>query len=1615
MRRTTHPHTSAFQRSRALTVLAFLPAALLPFAGRLAAQCTTTITADVVAFDQPIFYNRLGAFDPAGMMYALRGDVVAKDPAQGLVPGNVRLRDGKRPRPIVLRVDAGDCLQIHFQNLLNPVKVDDEQPATRTASVHVVGMQLVTSIQDDGSNVGTNTPSGLVPPGGSAVYTYFAEREGTHMLYSGGAIAGGEGDGGSIPRGLFGAVNVEAKGAEWYRSQVTHEDMVLATAGTVPVDTTPTGEVTGGQPILDYDAVYPAGHPLAGRPILRLTQGNEIVHSDLNAVITGPGRGFFPEGTYTKDTIMRNRNEPFREFTVIFHDEIGIVQPFAIFDDPRFEFTLHAGRDAFAINYGTAGIGAEIIANRLGVGPMANCNECKFEEFFLSSWAIGDPAQVVDIPANADLDGDGQPDPGAKATMVLFPDDPSNVHHSYISDHVKFRNLHVGPKEHHIFHLHAHQWVTTPDDDESTYLDSQAIGPGSSYTYEIAYDGSGNRPKTPGDAIFHCHFYPHFAQGMWELWRNHDVFEPGTELDANGVPVAGARALPDGEIAAGTPIPALVPLPGKALAPMPTATFPGYPFYIPGIAGHRPPHPPFDTPFDGGLPRHVVDGGVATFPALNTLDFSKTNETLEATELPELGTPLEQNAMAFHAERNHPSVLEPATATAPLQPASFVANGRPPAPGAPYADPCIDDAGNAVGDSILYEAADIQFDMKMNKAGWHFPQARIEALWGDVVAILNGDKAPEPLFFRANTNQCITYELTNLVPNEYLLDDFQVRTPTDVIGQHIHLVKFDVTSSDGAANGYNYEDGAFSPGEVLERIAAIRTSNNCTTGDARDGTFACPVAKQHPFFQGALGLGAQINVQRWFADNVLNNNGHDRTLRTVFTHDHMSPSTHQQAGLYAGLVVEPEGSTWFQNETGVQLGTRFDGGPTSWEAVIQTANPDSSYREFNLEIADYALAYRAGNNGFPDPANAINPPGRMEAGLPFLLEPPNPCPNGDAPPCPEIVSSADPGTMVVNYRNEPLALRVRDPATNTQAPEGNHTGDLSYAFQSIPRVDTRLNVQPAFFPPINQDITGTDPFTPMLRAFEGDHVQMRMLVGAHEEGHNFGVHGVRWLFEPSWKNSGYRNNQMMGISEHFEFDMPSIPSLAKGKSRDFLYEAGNSTDDLWNGMWGLMRVYKNNAKQLVMLSSNPDGKGDAQQVCPAGAPARSFNVTAVLAKDVLPDQTLVYNARTNQGGRLHDPTAILFVRSSDLDAQGKLKANVPVEPLILRAGSGDCITLTLNNALPVFGTPLPNLDGFNMLPMIVDHFNANEIDPSRRIGLHAQLVTYDIGTSDGTVVGRNPEGGLADPGKNVTYTWWAGVYKPQPRGSVLAVPTEFGATNLISSDPILHASKGAIGALIIEPQGASWVEDSASRLSATVTKANGSTFRDFTLLLQTDINLRRGAGDGTALPNIAGTDDAEDAGAKGFNYRTEPFWKRLGYEPDAPLTTTRDLDFTNVLTNGQVGGDPVTPVFVAHAGDSVRVHILEPGGHQRNSAIQVHGHVFEQLPYVNGSAEIGDNVLSEWKGVREGMGPGNHFDYVLQHGAGGLYQIPGDYLIRDQQSFHFDAGMWGILRVLGAL
>ncbi|WP_373048085.1 copper oxidase [Vulgatibacter sp.] len=1516
-----------------------------------APTCARTLRAQVVALDQVFTYNRFGAFNPVGMIYALRRDVVAMVSGTTPGPGNVQLRPGKRPRPLVLRMNAEDCLDVEFTNWLSPTVGGGDAPRTRSASFHVNGLAY-RDAGADGAHVGRNTSS-LAAPGETRTYRFHADREGVFFAHSMGATAGSEGDGGATALGLFAAVAVEPAGSVWYRSQVSAEDLRAAT----------TGANEDGTPRIDYDARYPGSQ----LPVLRiLDDALEIVHGDLNAIVTGyPAPIFDAPSAYDEGQ--------FREFVILFHDELKAVQAFAELDLGPF----HGVRDGFGINYGASGMGSILLSQRRKVGPAAGCAECKFEEFFLTSWANGDPALNV------------EPDALGRAGAALWPDDPSNVAHSYLGDPVRLRNLHAGPKETHVFHLHGHQWLHNPGSDLSTYLDSQTLGPGSAFSYDVNYGGSGNRNYTPGDAIFHCHLYPHFAQGMWGLWRNHDTFEAGTP----------DRWLPDGEIAAGTPTPAVVPMPRRAMPPLPTYAettvtlpdgtkqqrppMPGYPFYLAAEPGHRPPQPPLDIVRDGGLPRHRVAAVHEIAPGETLLD---ADEILAADllELPQNGTSEERAAMDFHAglhpgaERRTnrygwPAASYPAFTPAG-DPARFYVNGQPPRPGAPFADPCPPGAPMRT-----YRASYLQLDLVVNETGWHDPQGRLIVLDDDVDATLSGERPPEPFFFRANSGDCIQFAATNRMPAELEEDDFQVRTPTDTVGQHIHLVKFDLTASDGSANGWNYEDATFAAEEVIARIEAANVV----------GGIVGPGGRRilHPTRSSGLPDGAQTTVQRWWADPLLNAAGDDRTIRSVFTHDHLAPSSQQQHGFYAGLVIEPAGATWRDPETGATMGTRPDGGPTSYRAdILVGGGGKESFREFNLAFADFAIVY----DGHGDP---VNPPTFRETRLPFAVE--------HAPVrAPEIISTGDPGTMLINYANEPIPLRI---ATRAGKDDWRLKPDAAGRMENVFR----------------SDLHG-DPFTPVLRGYEGDQVQINLIQGAQEEQHVFSVNGHRWAQEISDGDAGFVNAQPIGISEHFEFHLAGGLQQVKNLlgTADYLYQS-TPTDDLWNGMWGILRAHGVKQPDLLPLPNNPppSTQPNAVHPCPAGAPKRAYTVHAITAKGNLPGGRLVYNERFG----LYDPDAILFARAEHLP--GLRAGTRKPEPLILRANAGDCIAVKVVNELPASISKLPH---WNYSPPITEHFNTNQVPISSHVSLHPQLVQYDVNQADGPTVGFNLQQDV-QPGGVRTFEWYAGAYKLGGKGRerLEAVPLELGAINLRSmSDVVNHGVHGAFGALVVEPAGATWETDPGTDAQATVRYVDKEgytrTFREFVLVLQDEVALHSDrpqfqCGDvrlncGTALRNYGGADDAEDSGHKAFNYRTEPFWARLGIPPQA-TEGLGDLDLSGILSSAH--GDPETPIFRAKAGDAVRFRILAPSGHPRQHAFTLHGHAWARFPWAATSAGgwMGDNLRSYVIGTQGGVSAMTAWNANLLGGAGGRWKVAIDYLYRDQASMQFGNGLWGLLRV----
>ncbi|HKP02670.1 MAG TPA: hypothetical protein VJU77_04825 [Chthoniobacterales bacterium] len=1653
----------------------------------------------------------------------------------------------------------------------------------------------------------------------------------------------------------------------------------------------------------------------------------QLFHSDLTAIITGPQAEGFGNMQETPSAFLipnlPARPLPYREFALAYHNiALGLNQAFPEQGSGPLSNMLGTGNDGFCINYGSAAIGAEILANRLGVGPEGvnqDGTDLKFEEFFLSSWAVGDPAMLVDRPANSG---------GTRATQALYADDPSNVYHSYMRDHVKMRIYNAGLLAPHVHHLHAHQWPRTPNSDESSYLDSQLLVPGAAFTLEITYNGSGNRNQTVGDSIFHCHFYPHFAQGMWSLWRVHDVFEEGTPLDPSRRvmdvrkpdgkvdPAQWVRALPDAEIETGTPIPAIVPLPTLAMPPIPprvrvtkipdlpatpaggAATLPdlkswvpfldkpapgqnsggknltmgrmtevepkqeggkpvldkdgkpifsnpGFPFFVPGVAGHRPPHPPLDMGWeekngvpdlnpdgtkkyiDGGLPRHQVLGGQVVREFHSPWDFTKdyiryddhekpVDGAIVAYRIPEDGTPIEKAAMEAHRTRTVKTVQPDG------RQGNFIHNGLAPVSGAPFADPGVDDQGNAVRSLRKYRAAVIQKDVVFNKAGWHYPQQRFITLWEDVKPTFDEKRPAQPFFFRANSGETVEYWHTNLVPEYYELDDFQVRTPTDIIGQHIHLVKFDVLASDGAVNGFNYEDGTISPDDVRGRIHAITRpfatkagaeyslfemtlpkpgenyvpaidwtkfvatkpvpteweggylQKQMTQGDIPDEKRVPVEQRLHPP-AGQNWNGAMTTIQRFSTDPLLNEQGIDRTVRTVFTHDHFGPSTHQQAGLYAGFLVEPEKSTWRDPVTGDLLYdpvNRSDGGPTSWEAMIEPQNLAQSYREFAVEFQDLQLAYTKDSPKklrlmkdlkpdefatpitFPTPLPQPNtpvpptmiktlkengitltnqakfvtlPPG-MPGQIGILDDTPQSLyryggadakdpafslatvsngqngeqlqltflhgttwsdgrfainPNNTPPLQPEIVSSGG-GTYSVNYRSEPLSLTSNLPSPTpvgrvASGTQPNQT-DMAFAFASIDRpppwnqykpdvkVASPDGTVPSLFarPEKLGDINGPwrdfaalpklfpqpspgtqktatvnegnlsplDPYTPLMRGYQGDKVQVRALVGAHTQPHSFTINGVKWLGEMMAKNSGFKNGQEMGISEHFEFqfELPPASTTAERPFADYLYAPSSGSTGINNGVWGIIRSYdipptstgnigdfeftRRPLPSLLRLppeaNRRPYELDHGQFAAAAPTPPAKLPLSVVPPPPpdvefevVAQNAPITYNDR---GPKIQNNNGIVYTVSRIWEKKGDKLVRVtkadgtdvttkPGAPFILRVKAGQWVGVSLTNNT---GNPAASP-------------TASPAASPVTIGLHSQLLGYDVSVSDGMNVGFNRVQTIApaapkaktDAPLPLTYLWYAGDLSQSEDGKSLNSPhpRELGATNLCPAAPLNQDGVGLLGALIVEPADSYWDPKDYVTEQARIVDANKKEkllFHDFVLIEQANIT------DSNKPGNKAKATYA-------VNNRSEDLGFRLGNPSPTPASTPYYQVLSNSLPNPLPSGPPIgapkTPIFTATAGDPVRFRVLQPGGDSAgiSTMFEIHGHSWQQEPWINSSATLGDNPQSNVLAA-DILVPHKALN-ILIDSAGGPDKVPGDYLYYNFMGRF--SGAWGIFRV----
>ncbi|KMM37027.1 multicopper oxidase domain-containing protein [Guptibacillus hwajinpoensis] len=557
---------------------------------------------------------------------------------------------------------------------------------------------------------------------------------------------------------------------------------------------------------------------------------------------------------------------------------------------------------------------------------------------------------------------------------------------------------------------------------------------------------------------------------------------------------------------------------------------------------------------------------------------------------------------------------------------------------------------------------------------------------------------------------------------------------------------------------------------------------------------------------------------------------------------------------------------------------------------------------------------------------------------------------------PEYPSSPDdPGLFGVNYKCEPLQFRLNSPEC-----------DPAYSFSSF--------------------VNG-DPVTPILHCYKGDSLRIRLLQGAQEESHSFNIHGLRWKTERPDVESRFDSQQHIAISESFTFE-----TYAKN-SGDYLWTF-ETEEDLWNGLWGLIRAYDEKVDFLIPLQDRdpppkrtqplpectgcpPAPPSVIESAAPSNAPLKRFEIVAFQIP-------ILYS---HFGER--DPFGIVFALEKDMN--DILKGYKDPEPLIIRANVGDEVEVHLTSFLNF--NQFPFLDGIWPYPPVKEQAF---YPPSVRISLHPQLIDYDIKTSSGETVGFNPDQ-TAGPNETVTYRW----YVDNPVGTC-------GMWDM--TDIRNHRSLGTYGAFIAEPKGTKYYDPYTlqpvnSGAQVIVVNPLLPVTREFVLIMYDGARLVDKSKqlivdpvDGILLLDEIDEDlvDTYDNGSRGFNYRTERLINR--YTKRAVL---KDLFSSNVH------GDPSTPLLEAYKGDPITIRLLNPSERRRAHGFHLHGHYWN-----SDDTDLSSQIRSFSPGIVTGFTA----DLPLHYGAGSFYNLSGDYMYRSGNiRWDLEQGIWGIMRVYDAI
>src|SRR3954463_16522718 len=396
----------------------------------------------------------------------------------------------------------------------------------------------------------------------------------------------------------------------------------------------------------------------------------------------------------------------------------------------------------------------------------------------------------------------------------------------------------------------------------------------------------------------------------------------------------------------------------------------------------------------------------------------------------------------------------------------------------------------------------------------------------------------------------------------------------------------------------------------------------------------------------------------------------------------------------------------------------------------------------------------------------------------------------------------------------------------------------------------------------------------------------------------------------------------------------------------------------------------------------------AASSCLAGGPVdKSFDISAL---DV--------DIPVNRFGD-HDPGGKMYALNSRIsairDEEKSQHVSIglgddPIQPLVIRANEGDCISVTYTNSAT-----------------------------GGDFGLHIDGVEYSSDSS-GDALGANASSAVAQ-GASATYRF--------------AIPNDARAEggHYIRPGPGFRAAvnHGLFGALMVEPPGSTYwnttnrnqpllsgwdaiIKPTAPGVACNRnSQAQTCAFREAALLHHEIGNDNEVVTDknGLLVPILDPISGSYRPGSFALNYRSEPFRNRL-------------LKFRKEKAHAYSSytfGDPATPIMRGYLADPTKIRIMHAGG-EKFHIFHLHGGGdrwrFNPVgdPTYN-YADTGlkkDPVTSLSPSQRldsQSIGPGESYNLEIEGGAGGVQQSVGDFLFHCHIAKHYVSGMWGFWRV----